>query len=247
MQTRILIILILLSKFSVGQFAERIVNLCKYNQFNKLTILIDSLNETGGISTINYNAHQEISRQIIGNYYETILYYEENQTNFLDYTIKLISDSSNIIYCKIQRIEFVDKPEIVYSIQNDKKFTELQNLYRKTYENKISIKDFFINDVVFGIACGKSASPPEYRQKCEKAIKRKNISLLNNWLSSVTTEKQLYAVDALSRLESQGLALTTKQKNLITIIKSKKGTVRCCSGCRSSRWDIGDSWRLMKK
>ncbi len=247
MTTRILIILLLLSKLSSGQFADRIVNYCKDNQFDKLIILIDSLHETGGRTSVNYRAYQEINRQIISSYYETILYYEENQTSFLDYTIQLISDSNNIIYCKIFSVKFVDKPEIIYNFLNEKKFSTLQYLYYKTYENKINVKDFFVDKVVYGTRCSKGASPPEYRQICEKAVQKKNISLLNKWLTSVTTEKQMYAVDALSRLENDGYILTVKQKTLIDIIKNKKGTVRCCSGCLFSSWDIKDAWKLELK
>ena len=239
--SKIIISILLSYNIALGQFSNRILNYCTSKDFVGLSILIDSLHETGNQGSINYSAHTEVNRQIIGKYYETIFYYEENQTNFLDYTIQLISDSNSITYCKIRSVEFVDKPEVVYYSLDEEKFNDLKKQYKKGYNNQVKIKDFFIDKVVYGNRCGKAPTPPEYREKVEKAIKHKNIHLLNTWLASVNTEKQVYAVEALLRLEKSGMILKPEQKQRMELVKNKSGTIRACGGCLLRKWTIDEA------
>lgn len=247
MKIRILIPLLLLCNLSRGQFGSQILNYCRENKSDVLINLIDSIEKIGEQETVYYEAYQDVNRQIISDYYETILYYEENKTNYFDYTIQIISENNNIVYCKVFQTKFVDKPDTVYSFLNEKKILALQDQYYETYGNIINIKDFFDNSVIYGTRCSHAASQPEYRTLCEIAIQEQNLSLLNLWLTSVTTEKQLYSVEAFSRLENKGLILTEKQKALIGIVKNKTGTVRCCAGCSFKSWQIQDAWKLALK
>ncbi|MHB8403104.1 MAG: hypothetical protein ACYDCN_13965 [Bacteroidia bacterium] len=253
MKHLLIIVISLLTINFYGQFAGRITNYSKAKDFINLISLIDSLHETGQRRGINYSAYVEYNRQIINKNYETILNYEESEPYVIEYTIKLISDSNTIIYCKMTRVEFKDKSEIVYHFIDKEKFSSLQKQYKKTYDRRVHIKDFFEGEdndddkIVYGKRCGRAAIPPKYREICEKAIEKKNINLLNKWLTSVTTEKQMYALEAFLRLEKSGLILSVKQKTLIDIIKNKTGTIRCCGGCIYSRRDIQDVLEVILK
>jgi hypothetical protein len=244
---RVIVPILLSCSIALGQFSNRITNYCKNKDFVGLITLIDSLHETGNRGGINYSAYTEVNRQIVGNYYETILNYEETETIVLEHTIKLISDSNKIIYCKFSKIEFKDKPETVYNFLDKERFLDLKLQYNRAYNKKVNIKDFFIDDVVYGKKCGKAPVPPEYREICEKAIANKNTHLLNNWLVSVNTEKQVYAVEAFLRLEKSGMTLNPEQKQRIDLVKNKKGTLRGCAGCFARTWEIDDALKYSLK
>jgi hypothetical protein len=235
---KVIIPILLSYSLAYSQFSNRILNYCKNKDFVGLETLIDSLHETGNRGGINYSAYTEVNRQIVGNYYETIFNYEETESIVLEYSIKLISDSNKIIYCKFSKIEFKDKPETVYNFLDEERFLDLKQQYNRAYKKQIKIKNFFIDDIVYGMKCGRAPVPPKYREICEKAITNKDTRLLNNWLVSVITEKQVYAVEALLRLEKSGMTLNPEQKQRIELVRNKKGTIRGCAGCLGRTWKI---------
>ena len=85
--------------------------------------------------------------------------------------------------------------------------------------------------VVYGKSCGWAGIDPPYRDMLNGLISEKNTSELEKWLSSETTEIQVYGVEGFYSLKKKGYKPSEKQLQLIKIIKSKVGNLRTCSGC----------------
>jgi len=185
---------------------------------------------------ISYN--QRVNRQIVGDYSEILIYFEESfpakEENVYDvfpYLISVLTHSNKIIYCKVLNNNNSNNIVVEYDYTDTSQVNALKSLYSKMYGLKISIDDFFKSNVVYGSACGYGGQDPDMRVQLNELVHTKDIKGLDKWLSSPITEIQIYAVDGFHQLVTKGYKLSPREQELIQVIKTKKGTVRTCSGC----------------
>lgn len=181
--------------------------------------------------------HWKILREITKDNYEGVINIDEikdvdsNGSNVDNYTIRILSTSTEIFYYEIIKWTSIGAPQILNSFKNPEKFLEFKNGFAEMYHTSLIEKELFETDIVYGSSCGIVGSPTEYQQKLDSLIKEKNIPTILSWLKSPNAEKQLYAIQGLQRLERKGFTLDKKDKNLIKVIGQKEGEVNTCSGC----------------
>ncbi|MDX2361487.1 MAG: hypothetical protein QNK23_11825 [Crocinitomicaceae bacterium] len=83
----------------------------------------------------------------------------------------------------------------------------------------------------YGEACGFIGAPPPLREEVELLISENKQWILAGWLYSNDTQKQVYAAEALIRLQHSGLELTDHQIHTIGELKNSDMEVFTCMGC----------------
>jgi hypothetical protein len=89
----------------------------------------------------------------------------------------------------------------------------------------------FTKGYTYGTVCGIASIPPVLRKDIEVFIKNKDVEAIDNWLNSPSLVHQVYAAEALIRLDHQMIAISKKQKNQIRDIKSLETIISSCKGC----------------
>lgn len=94
---------------------------------------------------------------------------------------------------------------------------------------------------VYGSGCGFVGEDPKLRIEIENYLKVNNLKMINKWLDSDNLSKKVYAVEALIRLNNEGLLLSDYQKKQIIIIKNIRNKIWTCSGCIYSEQSVKDA------
>ena len=89
----------------------------------------------------------------------------------------------------------------------------------------------FTKGYTYGNYCGIAGTPPILRKDIEIFIKNEDIKSIDNWLDSPSIVHQVYAAEALIRLDNQMIPITEKQREKIYEIKSLETIISACSGC----------------
>jgi hypothetical protein len=92
----------------------------------------------------------------------------------------------------------------------------------KPYNSKLNPNELFVTSIVYGGACGVAGTPPEYQQKLDGLLLKKDKKTLLTWLKSPNTEKQLNAVSCFKIFQENGYQLTDEETRIINLVKEKK-------------------------
>ncbi|TNE79698.1 MAG: hypothetical protein EP332_10200 [Bacteroidetes bacterium] len=132
-------------------------------------------------------------------------------------------------------------PEVFFRKINRPLLNSFFEQYEQAYSIKISLTDiiFDLAYTVYGEECSMSSLPPIFRVKIEKAIEQKDTTFINLALRLPSLEKQVYAYEALLRMQKSGYQFSSFQQHLIQLLEGRKGNVYTCSMC-----EYGDRpWR----
>ncbi len=190
-----------------------------------------------GYSTGTHFTHTVFSRQIIDSFYETSISFEsfttkkKDRSDLDEFNLYLLRSNDTIFYYRLDDPSHENKTRVIADYVDSSLLNVLETSYLKTYAISINQSDFFIDTVIYGSGCGFAGINPEYRKRLDRLIKDKNIAALDKWLCSTTTEIQAYAVDGFYQLKKNGYNLTSRELQLVNLIKNKKGKIRTCSGC----------------
>ncbi len=89
----------------------------------------------------------------------------------------------------------------------------------------------FTKGYTYGTYCGIASTPPILREDIEVFIKNENVEAIDNWLNSPSIVHNVYAAEALIRLNNQMVAISEAQKDKIRNIKSIETIITSCTGC----------------
>jgi hypothetical protein len=198
----------------------------------------------------------EFTRDITEDYRESQFFAEyfadsskSHQNSVLvDLRINLIVHGDKIIYYNYEEIyslidTVVSEWKAIRTFKDSLRETTSMNLLNKAYERNfnaaINENDLF-NPLVYGKACGIGGDAPNHGKLMEEFILNKDKASLLEWLKSTITEKQIYAVEGLYRLNKDSVSLTSEEIRIIKNVISKKGQIMTCNGCDTENRDIAD-------
>ena len=232
------ILLLLLSLFTYGQennSAPPVINFEKNNSFKYLDNFFNERNEHFTKDERHYSgmgATTDIRYQIIDSFYvKQIVFKSYYNDDFLFHTYNLIINNDSILYCDIiRRYKSVDS--LIYHFDIENKLIQLDNTYLSNFNVEVNHSDFFEGKYTYSSSCGLEGKSNASSIEFKNAVKQKNISKLNQWLSSPNLALQIYAIDGFHQLHKAGYELTKKQKQIIEIIKNRNGELWVCFGCQ---------------
>lgn len=89
-----------------------------------------------------------------------------------------------------------------------------------------------LNEIkTYGTYCGFAGKQPPSRIVVEELINTRNVTELENWLSSPNLVIQAYAAEAMIRLHNDGIKISHDVYQSVIQIKEKDDEIDTCSGC----------------
>jgi len=223
-----------------GQNLDSLQLLLNNKSFDQVNNFLKTIIENDTSS--NYQFDVYVNRQIIDSFTEKYIWYAE-ELNQTSYHILLLTKNDRIIFCKMTKDDYSDFPNeiLILHFKENKEISELQKIYKATYNRNVEPKDFYNQSIEYGNNCvsdlshvgNRNYEPWEYVQM-KKLVEEKNISELNDWLRSPIAETQIYAIDGFYQLKKNGYTLTDQEFKLINIIKLKLGTIRVCGDIKNN-------------
>jgi hypothetical protein len=240
MKKEILIVLgLFLGSTSFGQeYVQKELTLLKNEKsLSRLKFRIDSLTKIIRSDKAEYKKSSQ-TIEILNLYFETSLYISVSIPHdtpvvyhYLPFRFCIINKGDSILYCKLREVEYGGELGKTVFSYDDNKIFKFYSDYESFYGSKINPDDFFLKSDVYGKSCNEFfQEPPPSRDIIENKISKKDTVFINSWLGSASIEKQVYAVEALSRLKKSGMSLSTRQEKLMTFIKGRNVKVSVCNG-----------------
>lgn len=240
MKVLLLILSLFLATETTGQSVEKIRSLLKEKDFASFKYFVDNPPKT------NVEIKWERLRDIIPGYQEGIVRITEYPLTGRDtgytiynYSVKFLATEKSVFYYVFQKAYGREIREnkwkmfysLIDSFSNQSEYNNFLTAFSDTYNTGLIEKDLFDNSIVYGGGCGLAGVPTEYQQKLDSLLKNKDIASIRSWLRSANSEKQLFAIQGLMRLEDSGIHLKPEDKTIIDLISKKDGMVYICSGC----------------
>ncbi|PKP46225.1 MAG: hypothetical protein CVT94_15465 [Bacteroidetes bacterium HGW-Bacteroidetes-11] len=158
------------------------------------------------------------------------------------FRVRLLADDKTIIYYelgeknykKIKKKEWVTYYDTLAFYSNDSLLEMLQQSFIKSFGAELNKNELFIDDFVYGEACGIIGEDPAGKVLIDKLVSKKNKEELFRILGSTNFEKQVYALDGLWQLKENGFTYSTEELKVIKNVLNKKGTIFYCHGCPHS-------------
>lgn len=235
------IMIFILFSFIVSEtFADRISKLNSILEERNLKKLEEYIDKT---NSDKIRIEWEIKREVINQYIEAIINIEdlitkdkEGNAGYFMYEIKLLSHDNIIFFYSLNRVKFHDDRfhpyyENISEYYSKEEYLRFEADFQNTYGIPINKNELFLTSIIYGEHCGFVGENPELMKQLGSAIETKNMRILKKWLKSANSETQLYAIRGYKVMEYNGYKLSDEEKNLLTIVQKKEGTVRACSGC----------------
>ncbi|MCB9263349.1 MAG: hypothetical protein H6607_13335 [Flavobacteriales bacterium] len=216
-----------------AQEGKELVRVCSGLNYQKL---VDKLIDFKAKSTdkIEYEWYTVLEREIIPRYSEQLIEFkkyvkdakEPHIESVYEFSVKLIKTSEgNIIFYNVLKGERSLKKE------STEMLAVFKTKFDSIYHSPLNFDELFVTNIRFGKKCGINGIDPDHRLKMEKLVTSKDTATLIKWLKSATAEIQLYALEGILTLESQGMIFDQKVQNIVELIKNKQGTAFTCGGC----------------
>lgn len=194
--------------------------------------------------------YTRFSRQIMDSFnvilfeaYESHLNSGTDSNYFLRF--QLLTYGDRIIYYELHDLTYTDMHRVILDYRDSSFIEKLFDLYYSFYERQTSVEAFFTDTIEYGGQCGIAGLyNPYYKTVMDSLVENYHVLELDEWLRSPVTELQAFAVEGFYSLVSSGYQLTSKQKQMITQIKSKRGTMNMCSGCRVGARPIAEALEM---
>ena len=155
-----------------------------------------------------------------------------------NYKIKLIYKEDKIVFYELYKINSIKKADkwtdmdsLISSQKNNRLYNELLKKYNKTYALELNSDELFDTNYIYGKSCSISGVNPKYRTEMNQIISTQNKDKLMAWLKSPIVELQLYAIEAIYKLEKKNVDIPQNVYDFIKIVEKKNGYVNTCNGC----------------
>ncbi len=197
--------------------------------------------------------HWSIFRDLTTDFKEGVFYINKSVpdtknpgvSSVYTFRVRLLTTDKTIVYYDLseKRNKKVKKEWVPYYdsldyYRNDSLFTLLRLSFFKSFDGELNEAELFIDDLVYGQACGIIGDDPNEKMIIDNLVKTKNKVELVKWIKSTNFEKQIYAVDGLYQLKENGTTYTIEELKLIKNVLDKKGTIFHCRGCVHSWTDV---------
>src|SRR5690554_4031236 len=197
--------------------------------------------------------HWTIFRDLTADFKEGVFYITKSVpdaknigvSSVYTYRVRLLTTGNRIIYYELseKRNKKINKEWVPYYdtldyYKNDDLFDLLRQSFIKSFDGELNETELFIDDLVYGQACGIIGEDPKEKMIIDNLVATKNKEELFKWIKSTTFEKQIYAVDGLFQLKESGTIYSAEELTIIKNILNKKGTIFHCRGCVHSWTDV---------
>ncbi len=220
-------------------YVQKELNLLKYEKsLSRLKHRVDSLTKVNRPDKAEYKTFSW-TQEILNHYSETSISISisiPHDTHvvylYLPFRFCIINNGDLIVYCKLREVGYYpdELEKTLFSYDDNKILNKFYSEYKDFYDCEINPDDFFLKSDVYGKSCTEFHEPPKSREIIENKIAKKDTAFINSWLGSASVEKQVYAVEALTRLKKSGMSLSVRQEKLMTFIKSRNVKVSVCNG-----------------
>jgi len=193
--------------------------------------------------------HWTIFRDLTSDFKEGVFYLnksvphanEPGVSSVYTFRVRLLTTDKTIIYYELGKKkhkkikkEWVPYYDTLAYYKNDSLFSILKQSFVKSFDAELNETELFIDDFVYGKACGIIGENPSGRLLIDKLVSEKNKEELFRLLKSTNFEKQIYALDGLWQLKEIGFTYTIEELRIIKNVLKKKGTIFYCHGCPHS-------------
>lgn len=248
-------IALILTFTTKGQTLTAVVESLHNNNYTALQTVIKSTSSIDNFkqkSSYGLYSRILIDREIVANVNEEVLTLHENiyadsnssahQVN--EYRIQLlVKDTLIILYNLSKKTSLFteqEKYKIVDSFLNLPRLKDFSDSFFANYRNALRREDLFNTKNIVGGGCGYSNTPTDLLVEALIIKEAKDYKKLNNWLTSACVEKQIMAIWTLYYFKDVFTKITSEQKQLIELIKQKKGAAKVCYGCSYTSSKICD-------
>lgn len=155
-----------------------------------------------------------------------------------EYKIKIIHKENKIAFYELYKTKnirendnWVGQDSFISKKTNTKLFNDLLKKYKNTYGTKLNTNELFDVNYIYGKSCGFSGLNPKYRTEMNQIIETENKDKLLDWLKSPVVELQLYAIEAIYKMENVGFTFSPDVYDFVKLVEKKNGYANVCSGC----------------
>jgi hypothetical protein len=209
--------------------------------------------DTLSSSEQNISCHWTVFRDITTDYKEGVFYITKSVpdsknpaiSSIYTFRVRVLASDKTIIYYDLgeKRNKKVKKEWVPYYdtldyYKNDSLFAILRQSFFKSFDGELNETELFIDDLVYGQACGIIGEDPKEKMIIDNLVATKNKEEILKWIKSTNFEKQIYAVDGLYQLKENGTTYTSEELKIIKNVLDKKGTIFHCRGCVYSWTDV---------
>lgn len=232
-----------------GQVQNDVKEVLSKKDFVSVSSFVDTLSSRENTIT----CHWTIFRDLTADFKEGVFYIAKSvpdtknpEISFVyTYRVRLLTNDNTIIYYELGEIrnrkikkEWVCYYDTLAYYKNDSMFLLLQQSFMDSFDGELNESELFIDDFVYGEACGIFGSDPEGKVLIDKLVSEKNKEELYKLLKSTNFEKQIYALDGLWQLKEKGITFTPEESRVIKNALNKKGTIFYCHGCPHSWMNV---------
>lgn len=232
-----------------GQVQNDVKEVLSKKDFVSFSSFVDTLSSRENKIT----CHWTIFRDLTADFKEGVFYITKSVpdsknpgiSSVYTFRVRLLTMDKTIIYYDLseKRNKKVKKEWVPYYdtldyYKNDSLFTLLRQSFFKSFDGELNETELFIDDLVYGQACGFIGEDPKEKMIIDNLVATKNKEELFKWIKSTSFEKQIYAVDGLFQLKQSGTIYSAEELTIIKNVLNKKGTIFHCSGCVHSWTDV---------
>lgn len=235
------------TSYMFGQVQNDVKEVLSKKDFVSFNSFVDTF--TSRENKITY--YWTIFRDLTSDFKEGVFYINQSVpdikstgiSSVYTYRVRLLINDNTIIYYdfgekknrKIKK-EWISYYDTLAYYKNDSMFFLLQQSFMKSFDGELNESELFIDDFVYGEACGIIGSDPEGKVIIDQLVSEKNKEELYKLLKSTNFEKQIYALDGLWQLKEKGFTFTPEEIRIIRNVLNKRGTIFYCQGCPHS-WE----------
>ncbi len=196
---------------------------------------------------VEYGYSTKIHREIVAGYIESKYEIKQSTLNkgigrswIVDrFKISIINLENKIVFYRIDEVKYLENlignmvqtPILIKQSKVIERYQYFEKSFLNTYGAPLNFDDLFVDNIVYGSICGFGGQDPKYREELNLFIEKKDKIALLKWLSSATTELQIYAIDGILSLSKKGVRFKAETYETIKLISQKEGDVYTCSGC----------------
>jgi len=113
---------------------------------------------------------------------------------------------------------------------------QIDSLSIENLQNTLQVNELFQKKgPIYGSHCGFIGEDPNARKSIEHYIESKQVDFIHEWLASEKLVEQVYAAEALLRLEKEkGYTLNYYEREKIRKLSTDSSEILTCSGCSFS-------------
>ena len=216
-------------------------------------IFFKNFADTLSSSEQKISCHWTVFRDITTDFQEGVFYIIKSVldsknpaiSSIYTFRVRVLASDKTIIYYDLSekrnkkiRKEWVPYYDTLDHYKNDSLFTLLRQSFFKSFDGELNETELFIDDLVYGQACGRIGEDPKEKMIIDNLVATENKEELFKWIKSTSFEKQIYAVDGLFQLKENGTIYSTEELTIIKNVLNKKGTIFHCRGCFHSWTDV---------